>query len=148
MKRTNTSERLKLLMDERNLKQVDILNMVAPFCDAHNVKMNRSDISQYVSGKVEPSQEKLSVLSMALGVSEPWLMGYDVTRDGKSVIVEYLGSDSAAAKKLQEIKRQFKSPMIDEMVNAMQRMTLNEQKKMIDVGKALFPERFKDDTKE
>lgn len=145
MKRSNTSERLKLLMDERNLKQIDILKMVTPFCEAHNVKMNRSDISQYVSGKVEPSQEKLSVLSLALGVSEPWLMGYDVTRDGKSVIVEYLGSDSPAAQMLQEIKSQFKSPMIDEMVKAMQRMTLKEQKKMIEMGKVLFPDRFTND---
>lgn len=53
-----------------------------------------------------------------------------------------LGSDSPAAKKLQEIKRQFKSPMIEEMAQAMQRMTLKEQKKLIDVGKALFPDRF------
>ena len=40
--------------------------------------MNKSDISQYVSGKVEPSQEKLVILSMALNVSESWLMGFDV----------------------------------------------------------------------
>lgn len=39
--------------------------------------MNRSDISQYVRGLVQPSQEKLSIFSMAFGVSEPWLMGYD-----------------------------------------------------------------------
>lgn len=34
--------------------------------------------------------------------------------------------------------------MIEEMNKAMQRMTLKEQKKMVDVGKALFPERFDD----
>ena len=41
--------------------------------------MNKSDISQYVSGKVEPSQEKLVILGMALNVSEAWLMGFDVS---------------------------------------------------------------------
>ena len=40
--------------------------------------MNRSDISQYVSGKVEPGQDKLTVLGLALGVDPVWLMGIDV----------------------------------------------------------------------
>ena len=74
-----TSDRLKKIMSERRLKQVDILNMSLPFCQRFNVKMNKSDISQYVSGKVEPSQEKLVVLGMALNVSEAWLMGFDVS---------------------------------------------------------------------
>ena len=78
MKET-TSDRLKKIMNERRLKQVDILNMSLPFCQRFNVKMNKSDISQYVSGKVEPSQEKLVVLGMALNVSEAWLMGFDVS---------------------------------------------------------------------
>lgn len=75
----NTSDRLKQLMNERKLKQVDILNLLLPYCKKYNIKMNKSDISQYVSGKVEPSQEKLVVLGMALNVSEAWLMGFDVS---------------------------------------------------------------------
>ena len=46
--------------------------------------MNKSDISQYVSGKVEPNQDKLFVLSLALNVSEGWLMGYDVPKSRSS----------------------------------------------------------------
>lgn len=75
----NTSDRLKQLMNERKLKQVDILSLSLPYCKKYNIKMNKSDISQYVSGKVEPSQEKLVVLGMALNVSEAWLMGFDVS---------------------------------------------------------------------
>ena len=75
----NTSDRLKQLMNERKLKQVDILNLSLPYCKKYNIKMNKSDISQYVSGKVEPSQDKLVVLGMALNVSEAWLMGFDVS---------------------------------------------------------------------
>lgn len=74
-------------MDERNIKQIDILNLCKPYCDKYSVKMNKSDISQYVSGKIEPSQNKLVVLSMALGVSEAWLMGYDVPKERKYVSV-------------------------------------------------------------
>lgn len=77
--KVTTSDRLKSLMEERRLKQVDILNLSLPYCKKYNIKMNKSDISQYVSGKVEPSQEKLVILGMALNVSEAWLMGLDVS---------------------------------------------------------------------
>lgn len=77
----NTSKRLKQIMDERKLRQVDLLEMVKPYCEKYNVKINKSDISQYLSGKVKPGQEKLSMLGMALGVTESWLMGYDVPKE-------------------------------------------------------------------
>lgn len=80
MKISNTSERLKQIMKERNLRQIDILNLTAPYCEKYQVKMNKSDISQYVSGKNEPSQDKLVVLGMALNVSEAWLMGFEVQK--------------------------------------------------------------------
>lgn len=78
MKKKNTAIRLKQLMDDQNLRQVDILNLTLPFCQKYNVKMNKSDISQYCSGKTEPNQDKLFVLAEALHVNEAWLMGYDV----------------------------------------------------------------------
>lgn len=83
MNRVSTADRLKQLMNERNLRQVDILNLSIPICAKYNIKMNKSDISQYVSGKVEPSQEKLVVLGMALQVTESWLMGFDVPMERK-----------------------------------------------------------------
>lgn len=83
MNKETTSSRLKQIMEEKNLKQVDILNLTLPLCAKHNVKMNKSDISQYVSGKVEPSQEKLVILGMALNVTESWLMGFDVPKERK-----------------------------------------------------------------
>lgn len=81
MKKSNTANRLKEIMNERGLKQIDILNACLPFCKKYEVKMSKSDISQYVSGKVEPGQDKLFVLGNALNVSESWLMGFDVPRD-------------------------------------------------------------------
>ena len=79
MKIHNTSERLRQLMAERGLRQVDILEAAKPYCEKYGVKLGKNDLSQYTSGKVEPGQEKLSLLGMALGVSEAWLMGYDVS---------------------------------------------------------------------
>jgi len=78
MKKFTTSQRLKQIMDIRQLRQVDILEAAEPFCKKYNVKLEKNALSQYVSGKVEPGQEKLTILGMALGVSEAWLMGYEV----------------------------------------------------------------------
>lgn len=65
-------------MEEKKLRQVDILEKAKPFCEMYGVKIGRNDLSQYVSGKVEPGQKKLTVLGRALDVNEVWLMGYDV----------------------------------------------------------------------
>lgn len=78
MKVSNTSLRLKALMSDRNLRQTDILELCRPICKRENVKIQKSDLSQYISGKVEPRQDKLSILATALNVSEAWLMGFDV----------------------------------------------------------------------
>lgn len=78
MKPYNTAIRLKQIMSDNNLKQVDILNLCKPYCNKYNVKLGKNDLSQYVNGKVEPGQEKLDILAEALNVSEAWLMGYDV----------------------------------------------------------------------
>ena len=76
--KTTTSERLKELMMVKGLRQVDILNRAKPYCEKYGIKLNKSDLSQFVSGKTEPGQWKLTVLAMALNVSEAWLMGLDV----------------------------------------------------------------------
>lgn len=78
MKVENTSIRLKKIMNHNGLKQADILRMCQPYCERYNIKINKSDLSQYVSGKFEPKQDKLTILGLALNVSESWLMGFDV----------------------------------------------------------------------
>ena len=81
MKEYTTAQRLKQIMDARQLRQVDILRLAKPYCDHYGVKLNKNDLSQYVSGKVEPGQDKLTVLGLSLGVSEAWLMGYDASME-------------------------------------------------------------------
>lgn len=81
MKKETTSSRLKQIMIERGLKQIDIVRLCEPFCKMYGIKMGRNDVSQYVSGKVIPKQDKLTILGMALNVSESWLMGYDVYKE-------------------------------------------------------------------
>lgn len=85
MKISSTSERLKQILEERKIKQVDILRLAEPYCKKYGVKLNRNDLSQYVNNKVEPGQTKLYILGQALQVSEAWLMGYDVPMNGSSL---------------------------------------------------------------
>ena len=44
-----------------------------------------SAISDYIKGKYEAKQDKLSMLARALNVSETWLMGYDVPKERPSI---------------------------------------------------------------
>ena len=66
LKRSNTAQRLRELMDERGMRQVDVLRAAQPHCEQLGVKLGRNDLSQYLSGKVEPGQLKLTVLALSL----------------------------------------------------------------------------------
>lgn len=83
MDKTTTSARLRQLLLETGLKQADIVRMCSPLAKEFNVRMGKSAISQYVSGKSLPAQRQLSVLGIIFNVSEAWLMGYDVPRERK-----------------------------------------------------------------
>ena len=98
MKELTTADRLKQIMSERGLKQVDILEACKHFCDRYGVQVKKNDLSQYVSGKVEPKQDKLSILGMALNVNEVWLMGYNVPAGRKELekLEQQLQSEVAA----------------------------------------------------
>lgn len=78
MKKSSTSERIKLAMDKYGLRQADVIKRCEYYSHTFGVKVSKSELSQYISGKYEPSQRKLSVLAAALNVNEPWLMGYEV----------------------------------------------------------------------
>lgn len=87
MKET-VGNRLREIMNERNLRQVDILEKVKPLAKKYSVRIKKNDLSQYVNDKVEPNQDRIYILAAALGVSEAWLLGYDVPKkplniDGK-----------------------------------------------------------------
>ncbi|HJD00426.1 MAG TPA: transcriptional regulator [Candidatus Dwaynia gallinarum] len=86
---SNTKERLKQIMETKKLKQIDILNLTKPISTKYKIKLNKSDLSQYLSGKVEPNQHKLFILSEALNVNVVWLMGYDITMEKLNNDINY-----------------------------------------------------------
>ena len=88
-------------MSERDLKQIDIIRLAEPICKEFKVKIGRNDISQYLSGKVEPRQNKIYILAKALDVNEAWLMGYDVPKERNVNYTEY--SDKVSSFSAHEI---------------------------------------------
>ena len=62
---TTFATRLKETMEERSLKQVDLVQLASE----RGHKLGKSQLSQYLSGKTEPRPEMLNILSELLGVS-------------------------------------------------------------------------------
>ena len=81
MRKYETADRIRQLMEEKNWKQVDIFNNSKPFQEKIGVKLGKSAISQYVNGVQAPDQRRLALLALTFNVSEAWLMGYDVPRE-------------------------------------------------------------------
>ena len=127
MERSSTSERLKQLMSERNLRQVDILEKSKPFQKQLGVKMGRSALSQYVTGKSKPDDKKLYLLSKTLDVSEAWLMGYDV--DIKRVPDEERGTTQNEPPEILTIYNQLEDPNKEKVLDYAT-VLLNEQNNM------------------
>lgn len=71
MEKTTFSDRLKLIIQEKNIRQIDLCKKTG---------IGKSAMSQYLHGSFEPKQQNLHTLAEALNVSEAWLMGYDVPR--------------------------------------------------------------------
>ena len=67
------AKRFHALMQEKNMKQVDLIHMA----QEQGVKLGKSQISQYVSGKTVPRKDMLQFLAAALQTDVDWLLGQD-----------------------------------------------------------------------
>lgn len=65
----NFAARLAAAMREKGVRQADVIRMA----DAKGVKLGKSHMSQYLSGKVVPRENILNFLSEALGADADWL---------------------------------------------------------------------------
>lgn len=63
------ASRLAQAMEERGLKQVDLLRLAAE----RGVKLGKSQLSQYVGGKTVPRPQVMGALADLLGVDADWL---------------------------------------------------------------------------
>ena len=65
------AERLKEALNNKQMKQVDLVRCA----QKQGVKLGKSHVSQYLSGKTIPRAEILHFISGVLDVTEEWLMG-------------------------------------------------------------------------
>lgn len=64
------SDRLKLAMQAKQFKQVDLIRAA----QRRGVKLGKSHVSQYVSGKTVPRSDILHFLADVLQVDPDWLL--------------------------------------------------------------------------
>ena len=76
------SIRLRKAMNCRNMKQIDLSNKTG---------IDKSLISNYLSGNYKAKQDKLYELAKALNVNEAWLMGFDVSMEREYFPTDYDG---------------------------------------------------------
>ena len=63
------SVRIRKALSIRNMRQADL-------CEKAGI--SKSTLSEYLSGRYVPKQDKTFLISQALNVDPVWLMGYDV----------------------------------------------------------------------
>ncbi len=71
------SERLKIALKNKNIKQSVL---------AYRTGIDRSYISNYLSGKYEPKDETIKKMAEILEVSAAWLAGFDAPMLSEEVI--------------------------------------------------------------
>ena len=112
MRKYETADRIRDLMEEKNWKQVDIFNNSKPFQEKLGVKLGKSAISQYVNGVQAPDQRRLALLALTFNVSEAWLMGYDVPRERDATAET--GYSETDPRKMAENAKTFDGKPLDE----------------------------------
>ena len=85
------SNRLNVAMAFRNVKQIDFVHAAEKF----NIKLGKSHMSQYVSGKTVPRADIAHFLAAFLQVNEDWLMGKDVPMEQNVATLPAIKSDEA-----------------------------------------------------
>ena len=69
--KVSCASRIKEAMDRLDMKPTDLVRITG---------IPKGTMSQYLSGKYEPSQPRTELIAKALNVDEAWLMGYDVEK--------------------------------------------------------------------
>ena len=116
MEQDGFSGRLRHAMDEAGLKQADLVRMAA----ARGEKLGKSQLSQYVSSKVRPRQDALTLLADLLGVSVDWLAGQpEASADAKPHVQvrnerERPMREFKKSSKLDHVLYDVRGPVVDE----------------------------------
>ena len=99
------TERFNELLKQKNMKQVDLLTAAAN----EGVKLSKSQISQYVSGRAVPRRNIGEFIAMTFGVDADWLYGEKIAEKGNINMREFKKSS-----KLDNVLYDVRGPVVDE----------------------------------
>ncbi len=119
------SARLRAAMDRSGMKQVDIIRSA----EKRGVKLGKSQISQYISGKTFPRSNVLLLLSEILDVNAGWLSG-----DGEAAVCEMKqanSTDLTGGRNMREFK---KSAKLDNVLYDVRGPVVDEATRMEEAG--------------
>lgn len=112
MGESNFSDRLNVLLKEKGIKQIELVRMA----EEKGIKLGKSHISQYVSGKTVPRKEILQFLAEALETDIEWLAGKEKTEQ-ESINSEVEGKTMREFKKsakLDNVLYDVRGPVVEE----------------------------------
>ena len=95
------SDRLAEAMEKSGLRQSDLIRTAAE--QGH--KLGKSQLSQYLSGKVTPRAQAVVILAQALGVSEEWLAEGEAASQPEAAAQEAVASDAATQSASRGVER-------------------------------------------
>ncbi len=100
------SERFSSILREKNIKQVELIRTA----EERGIRLGKSQISQYVSGKSVPRKDTLLFLADALGVDANWLSG-DESETEKA---EDTPRVFAKSDRLRNVQYDVRGPVVEE----------------------------------
>lgn len=134
-RKATTAQRLKEIMNEKGLRQVDLLERCKPFCEKFGKKISKSHLSQWVNGTNAPSQMYLTILSLALGVSEAWLLGLDVNRRREETVPTIMPSFPYS-------DAMDDSPTKPLLMVGIAKLSEEEAQRLLDLARIVYPGKF------
>lgn len=75
-KNSNFQDRLKIAMNEKEIKASEL---------AEKLNMSKQAISAYTTGTRSPKFPVMKMIAEVLNVNDMWLMGYDVSKERKTL---------------------------------------------------------------
>lgn len=143
------AKRLRESLDQSHLSATDLSNATG---------IGKSDISNYTQGKYLPRQDRVFLMAKALGVDPVWLYALDVkyTLEAQSNIatpeeaMAYLLSDESALQHHYHptvsgfITANGSDDYVRQMLSGMERLSEDDQKKLLDMARVMFPDAFPD----
>ena len=102
--------RLKEAMQKKNVKQIDVLRAA----EVQNIKLGKSHMSQYVSGKSVPRDNILNFLAAYLDVTPQWLKGEEAPAINSELTGEIPMRKFSKSSKLDNVLYDVRGPVVEE----------------------------------